>query len=616
MLRQICAELNHFTDLKPTLVSVLDQIRSSVHLEAVSVRLHDDGDYPYYVYDGFPDSFIHQENSLCSKDGTGERIRDREGRYLLDCMCGNVIRGHVDHELPFFTDHGSFFSGHTTALLASSTEEDRQGRTRNFCNSCGYETVVLVPIRARGETIGLLQLNDHRRHALREEMLRTLEDVGDQIGAAVSSSLVHEKLKARERELVSLTGELEQARAELEGRVAERTQELEAANAQLRNEIAERLRTQAELVRLERQKALSEMAAGISHNLNNILMSIQFPAQHLQARVQGAELQRQAETITEATGRAAELVKRLHRAMCPDAASVPTVPVDVSATVEYVIRETEVRRAEQYPGVTIATETATEALALATPGELGELILNLFLNAMHAMPGGGTIQVETKDLGSAVQLRVRDDGTGMDEETRRRVFEPFFTTKQDVGSGLGLATAAASVRQWGGEIAVESQVDVGTMFTVRLPSASPPAPVGSAPISPIEAALPTGRRRVLMVEDDADVSEMVADHLGDRFAVETTSSGGAAVEACRDDAADIYLIDLGLPDISGDRVARVVKEAHPDAVTVLLTGYPLRDGDERLSGFDLWVQKPASPTQIDEAMERAAELVGQRRPQS
>jgi len=192
----ICAELNNFVDLKPALMTIMGHVKALTGCQAVSIRLYDDGDYPYYVYDGFPESFIQKENRLCAKDDHGNTISSPDGKgYRLECMCGNVIRGRFDSALPFFTKQGSFWSNNTSKLLASTSEEDRQTNTRNYCNSCGYESVGLVPVRARGETIGLIQLNDMRTDMFTKELIEYMEMIGEQTGLAIINSLTYEKLK-------------------------------------------------------------------------------------------------------------------------------------------------------------------------------------------------------------------------------------------------------------------------------------------------------------------------------------------------------------------------------------------------------------------------------------
>lgn len=201
----ICAQLNNFMELKSTLITIIDHIKKLTDIEAVGVRLEDERDYPYYVYNGFPESFIRHENSLCAKDEQGKRIPAPDGKgFLLECMCGNIIRGRFDPSLPFFTPKGSFWSNNTTALLASTSEEDRQSGTRNYCNGVGYQSVALIPIKAKGETIGLIQLNDKRTGLFTEDLIEFIEMIGEQIGLAIKNSLTYTKLKNALDEITAL----------------------------------------------------------------------------------------------------------------------------------------------------------------------------------------------------------------------------------------------------------------------------------------------------------------------------------------------------------------------------------------------------------------------------
>ncbi|MCP4216883.1 MAG: GAF domain-containing protein [bacterium] len=194
--RLICAELNNFVDLKSTLITIITYIKEFKDFEAVSIRLHDDGDYPYFIYNGFPDSFIKHENKLCSKGKNGERTLDPEtGKFKLDCLCGNVIRGRVDVTLPIFTKKGSFWTNGTTAMLAQSTEENLQGTTSNYCNASGYESVAMIPIKVKDEIVGLIQVNDKRTDMFTRDIVEFIEMIGQQIGLAVRNSLTYTKLK-------------------------------------------------------------------------------------------------------------------------------------------------------------------------------------------------------------------------------------------------------------------------------------------------------------------------------------------------------------------------------------------------------------------------------------
>lgn len=149
-----------------TIGKIINEIKETIGIEAVGVRLIQGEDYPYYETKGFPGSFVQTEKYLCARGPNNEILRDSCGNPILECMCGNVISGKTDASLPFFTEYGSFWTNSTSELLTNTTEEDRKGRTRNRCNQEGYESVALIPIRSHNSTLGLIQLNDKRKGML------------------------------------------------------------------------------------------------------------------------------------------------------------------------------------------------------------------------------------------------------------------------------------------------------------------------------------------------------------------------------------------------------------------------------------------------------------------
>ncbi len=183
---------------------VLSFMRAISGCEAVGIRLSLDGDYPYYVHRGFPDDFIKTERSLCARDPEGEIMRDGAGNPILDCMCGNILCGRFDPSKPFFTQGGSFWSGCTTELLASTSEEDRQARTRNRCNGEGYESVALIPLRSGATTYGLIQLNDRRRGAFTEGTIAFFEHLANSVTYALSEKIARDKLRVSEKRYDSI----------------------------------------------------------------------------------------------------------------------------------------------------------------------------------------------------------------------------------------------------------------------------------------------------------------------------------------------------------------------------------------------------------------------------
>ena len=207
LVRDILDRLNrseHTTDL---VCDILHLIKKASGIEAVGIRLREGDDFPYYETKGFPDHFVQMERYLCKRDDAGEIVRDRQGNPVLECMCGNILCGRTNPALPFFTQGGSFWSNCTSDLLASTTEKDRQSRTRNRCNGEGYESVALIPLRTDKEIIGLLQLNDHRRNQFEPEMIRFYEGLGASVGIALARRGGEELFrKSQERFQLALRG--------------------------------------------------------------------------------------------------------------------------------------------------------------------------------------------------------------------------------------------------------------------------------------------------------------------------------------------------------------------------------------------------------------------------
>lgn len=167
--------------------------------EAVGIRLRQGVDFPYFEIRGFPPEFVAAEKYLCARDQQGELVRDSQGNPVLECMCGNVICGRFDPELPFFTEKGSFWTNSTTELLASTSAADRQSRTRNRCNGEGYESVALIPLRTDEEAFGLLQLNDKNKNRFSEQRIRFYEGLADSLAIALSERQYRQRLRGSEK---------------------------------------------------------------------------------------------------------------------------------------------------------------------------------------------------------------------------------------------------------------------------------------------------------------------------------------------------------------------------------------------------------------------------------
>lgn len=216
--RALTARLLHVASTAPDLHGLLAEATQLLHewsgCDAVGIRLRDGHDFPYFETRGFPPEFIQLENSLCVRDLDGQLASDHQGNPVLECMCGNVLCRRFDPDLPFFTPRGSFWSNCTTELLASTSEADRLTRTRNRCNGEGYESVALIALTAGGRTLGLLQLNDHRRDRFTVELITLLEDLAAGLAEAVARRQAEESLRRSEVHFKGLYEQVIQAAAQ------------------------------------------------------------------------------------------------------------------------------------------------------------------------------------------------------------------------------------------------------------------------------------------------------------------------------------------------------------------------------------------------------------------
>jgi CheY-like chemotaxis protein len=226
----------------------------------------------------------------------------------------------------------------------------------------------------------------------------------------------------------------------------------------------------------------------------------------------------------------------------------------------------------------------------ADPGQLSQVLVNLIVNARDAMPEGGTITIETRNVilddqyarqhiavkpGPYVMLSVSDTGVGMDAETQRQIFEPFFTTKDvGVGTGLGLSTVYGIVKQSNGNIWVYSEVSKGTAFKIYLPQIEQGVDLVED-ISP-PAGFSSGTETILVVEDEdmvRSLSREVLESCG--YTVLEAKNGIEALEVCesKDKKIDLLITDIVMPQMGGRELAEKLAESHPHIRVLFTSGY-------------------------------------------
>jgi PAS domain S-box-containing protein len=346
-------------------------------------------------------------------------------------------------------------------------------------------------------------------------------------------------------------------------------------------DISERRRAEAQLVQSARLRALGEMAAGVVHDINNMLTAVLGPIEVLMASSTDPHTQRILPAVQRALLDGARTVQRIH-AFARQSGSTALSEVDVAALAEEVVELTRPRwqtQARQH-GVEIAVEvqSAGAPTVLGNVAELREVLLNLVGNAIDAMPKGGRIVIRVAGGDERLTLRVSDTGVGMPPEVAQRVFDPFFTTKGEKGSGLGLSVVYGIVSRHGGQIAVDSTPGQGTTFTITLPrrreaSTAPAAPAEPAATDKVQV-LATQPLNIMVIDDQPDVATVLRLILElDGHAVATFTRGPEALAQLGRQRFHLVCTDLNMTEMDGWEIARLVKERCPDTLVALVTGW-------------------------------------------
>ena len=370
------------------------------------------------------------------------------------------------------------------------------------------------------------------------------------------------------------------------------------------------------LQRSHKLDALGTLAGGIAHDFNNLLMAmrghltlaaVEEGSSLANARIQALDrtIERAGgltnQILTFAAGRTPTRSLTCVRGMIEEAASLPLVGSGLRL---------DLQMADEIP------EAQLDAI------QIGQVIHNLVLNAVQAMPQGGTVRVRVRSIPTPahfaqagrrdpyLSIEIEDEGEGVAFDLRQRIFDPFYTTKPK-GTGLGLATSDQIVRQHGGSITVQGPPTGPSVFTIHIPLVSSK---GVGRTTRGAGKTDTAPRRILVMDDDQDVREPVVAllrHLG--HSVEACTHGQAAVDVYIQrlngpETFDVVMLDLTVPGAMGGYEAmRLIRHAHPGAYIIAASGYAAggsrAESDEH--GFDDWLLKPYSLTQLGAAVARS-----------
>ncbi len=378
-------------------------------------------------------------------------------------------------------------------------------------------------------------------------------------------------------------------------------------------DITDRVRSENERATLERQRYQSQkmesigtLAGGIAHDFNNLLMSMQGNTSMMMEDLDPSHPHREyLKSIEIQIRSAANLTRQLlgfAREGLYDAKPVNMNEIMENTAFVFARTRKEIRLHRTY-----ATDLWTVE---ADADQMGQVFMNLFVNAGQAMPEGGDLHLETENVlldeayakphgtapGRYVKISVTDTGVGMDEKTMQRIFEPFFTTKErGKGTGLGLSMVYGITKGHKGFITVSSKPGRGATFSVYLPASEREIAAGAS----IPPGIILGTGTILLVDDEIQVlqvTQRMLEHLG--YDVVAAESGERAVDLYRErkESIDLVLLDMIMPGMSGEKVFQILREMNPEVRVILSSGYDLNGQAMNIvhGGCDGFLQKPVS----------------------
>jgi len=369
---------------------------------------------------------------------------------------------------------------------------------------------------------------------------------------------------------------------------------------ELRVALQELERQQQQIVQTERLSALGEMAAGVSHDFNNLLAVVVGRADLLLGKVRDPEISRYVSIIRQAAWDGAQTVRRIQE-FTRTRQTRPVGRVDIPEILRDVVELTRGRWKDEAQSRGLSYDVLVEAGRVppvaGISAELREVFMNLLINALDAMPEGGRFVFRTSSDRDTVTIAAADTGCGMSDDVRRRVLEPFFTTKGSRGTGLGLSVSWGIVKRHGGSIEIESSPGVGSTFLVRLPI-SKEEPAVEAPES---APRPVRAACVLVIDDEPEVRGVLRELLSSfGHTVVEAASGEEGLACCDGPGVDVILTDISMPGMSGWDVAAECQRRFPRVPLGFVTGWGDRlDPEETLrSGVRFVLSKPFAPVDL------------------
>ena len=338
------------------------------------------------------------------------------------------------------------------------------------------------------------------------------------------------------------------------------------------------------LRRTQKMDALGKLTGGIAHDYNNMLGVVLGYSEHLKDLLEEhPDMQKYADKIIHAGERGAKLTKKLLFFSNNISSDISVVDINTVLTEEQdMLEKTLTAR------IKLAIKLSKDLWPVyLNESELEDAILNLSINAMHAIEGNGNLTIHTSNVtvdksfaetlgllsGDYVVLSIEDSGCGMDESTKARIFDPFFSTKGTGGSGLGLSQVYGFIKRCNGAVAVETELQQGTRFTLYFPRYCGDEQLNEQAENCIVTSL-EGKEAILVVDDEVGLTELLNEILSKHgYRVFTAQNAATALEILKNDSVDLLISDIVMPDMDGYMLASIVKEKYPNIKILLASGF-------------------------------------------
>ena len=384
------------------------------------------------------------------------------------------------------------------------------------------------------------------------------------------------------------------------------TWENRPATINLLRDITEQKQLENRLRQAQKMESIGNLAGGIAHDFNNILSSVLgFTELSLDEVEKGTHIEDNLQEVYTAGKRAKDLVKQILAFARQSGEELKPIQVDTIATevLKFI-------RSSIPTTIEIKQNIESDSLIMGNATQVHQILMNLFTNAAHAMENkGGILEFSLKDIvmdrgvnreklglepGNYIEIKISDTGTGIAPEIIGFIFDPYFTTKgPGEGTGMGLAMVHGIIENYGGKISVDSKPGQGTVFTIYLPVTGKRQE--HRPYQP--ETLPTGKERILFVDDEAPIAKMGAqnlERLGYTVSIRTSSIEALALFRTKPNDFDLVITDMTMPNMTGDRMAIELMQIRPDIPVILCTGYSKNISEESASeiGIKAFIYKP------------------------